>query len=324
MKKQIIKRTIIFAITFVLIYIFNFFIPRLMPGDPIEKIENEAGQGLSTETIAEQRNYYGLDKPLIEQFFSTIKNNLTLNFGQSIYYKKSVSEVVFSRLPWTLYIMLTSIIISAIIGVFLAMATRRKRLDKQTLDNAVFTVMSILAEIPAFLIGALLLFLVAAKVPFIPLSNNLTAFYTHENIFSYLYDLLIHSLMPILAMVLTLCPTFYFVSRASFLSLEQKKFMIQAKAKGLSKFQINIKYLLLNTIFPIIATFFTSIGLSISGTILVENVFMYPGLGTVLQNAVLYSDYMLIQGVFLVSTIFVVVSSYLSDIINAIIGKSEI
>lgn len=317
-KKPFLKKTIMMLIVFVLIYCFNFFIPRLMPGDPLEKTENEMGAGLTAQQLAEQRTYYGLDQPLMEQFVSTVKRNLTGDFGQSIYYKKSVSEVVLSRLPWTLLIMGSSLIISVILGVFLAMVTRRKRLD-----GFVYSVMSLLSEIPAFLIGALLLFLVAAKVPWIPLSGNVTAFQQHANGFQWVWDVFLHSLMPVSAMVLITTPNFYFTARSSFLAIGKKKYLMHARAKGLSRLRIQVSYVLLNTIFPIIACFFMSVGTTIGGTLLVENVFLYPGLGTVLRNAVMYSDYMLIQGVFLLSTVIVMGSSWISDFINAWIGKEE-
>jgi len=104
------KRIVLCICTFILIYIINFFIPRLMPGDPFSV--GDAGQAtalLTPEQIEEMEAYYGMDKPIGEQFLNTVKNNLSGDFGLSIYYKKPVAQILSERLPWTLLIMGTTL-----------------------------------------------------------------------------------------------------------------------------------------------------------------------------------------------------------------------
>lgn len=294
-----------------------------MPGDPFSHNMAESGmemEGLSGKEIERLKEYYGLDKPLGEQFVNTVKKNMRNDFGQSILYKKSVSEVILSRLPWTLYIMFSTLTLSLFSGVILALIC----IKSMKLDKYVFKYMSILHEIPSFLIGILLLFLVAAKVPWIPLSGNLPPFKKYGGFIEYFPDVFLHSMLPIAALVIVMTPTFYFTARTSFITIMNKQYVYNANAKGLSDKVIRYRYVLLNAIFPIIARFFLSVGSCIGGTMLIENVFAYPGLGKILRDAVMYRDFILIQGVFLLSTTVVLISSFISDLINYYIQKESI
>ncbi|NLZ92443.1 MAG: ABC transporter permease [Firmicutes bacterium] len=318
-----LSRFIIFLCSFLVIYLFNFFVPRLMPGDPFAHNTAQSGQdmhGLSAEELLRLKAYYGLDKPVREQFINTVKGNLKLDFGQSILYKKSVIEVIMSRLPWTVYIMLSTLLISLFMGLFLALLG----IGKPKLDSYILKIMSLLAEIPAFLIGVLLLFLFAAKVSWLPLAGNLTPFYRHTGVLEYLFDVFRHSLLPITALVLNMMPNFYFTARTSLQTILRKEYVFNAHAKGLAEKIIHYKYILLNALFPILARFFLSVGTCIGGTMLIENVFAYPGLGKVLRDAVMYRDYILIQGVFLLSTTVVLFSSFISDVINLYLQKDKL
>lgn len=318
-----LKKTIIFVLTFMVIYVANFFIPRLMPGDPFSYSGNETSEdvtvAMSEEEAERLKAYYGLDKPITTQFLQNVKNNLKGDFGLSIYYKKPVSEVVAGRLPWTLYIMFASLILSLLIGVLLALAC----MNRKKLDSGIYNFMSVFTEIPPFVVGILFLFLIAANVKAIPLSGNLTTFKRFDNSFEFIYDVFIHSLLPIASMVVITVPRFFFTARSSFLTIKNKKYIMNAKAKGLSHRTIMFKYILLNGIFPIMATFFLSVGQAIGGALLIENVFAYPGLGRILRESVKFRDYALIQGVFMLSTVIVLVSSFASDLINSFIAKER-
>ncbi|NLP37669.1 MAG: ABC transporter permease [Firmicutes bacterium] len=318
--KRRTKRYVVFLCTFLTIYLFNFFLPRLMPGDPFSHNAAYSGQdmqGLSAEDLERLRAYYGLDKPLLVQLLNTIKANLKLDLGQSILYKKSVAEVIKARLPWTLYIMLSTLIFSLLLGLILALSA----LENGKRDSLIYKSMSLLAEIPSFLLGIILLFFVAAKVDWLPLAGNLTPFYRHGSVVEYVLDVLRHSLLPICALTLNLTPQFYFTARTSLLNIRTKDYVLNAQAKGLNQKIIRYKYIMLNALPPIVARFFLSVGTCIGGTMLIENVFNYPGLGMVLRDAVMYRDYILIQGVFLLSATVVLCASLFSDIINNYLQK---
>lgn len=317
------KKLFIFIISLICIYVFNFFIPRLMPGDPFVHSSSEPGmemEELSKEELQRLKAYYGLDKPILEQFKNTLLANLKGDFGYSILYKRPVSEILIERLPWTMYILLTTLTLSLIIGVLLALIS----VNFQKACIIIHKIMSVLTEIPPFVIGILFLFLIAAKVSWIPLSNNVTPFKTFNTAGEWIYDVFIHSLMPMGTLIIVNSSRFYFTAFTSFRVIKDKKYMLYAKSKGLSRFRIMTKYMLRNGALPIIARFFLSVGNAIGATMVIETVFAYPGLGKILRDSVNQRDFILIQGVFLLSTFIVLISSLISDVINGFIAKRSL
>ena len=174
---------------FLVIYLINFTIPRLMPGDPFDYVSSAAGDDGSVAYSEEQkeqlRAYYGLDKPFWAQLGDTLWSNLRGDFGQSIHYRRPVGEVLLERLPWSLWILGASLALSLVIGVGLALWCVRRRWA----DRVLYPVLSALAEVPPFLTGVLLLFLVAARVAWIPLSGAYTAFAEYGSIWARLGDI---------------------------------------------------------------------------------------------------------------------------------------
>lgn len=314
------KRIGILILSFIIIYIANFYIPRSMPGDPFSHSESISGNemgGLSIEDIERMKAYYGLDKPINQQFADTVKANIRFDFGNSILYKKPVVEIISKGLPWTFYIMFFTLMISLLIGVFTAILG----IYNPKLNRAIHRIMTSACEVPPFIVGILLLFLIAAKVKWIPLSGNLTPFKKYTDKMDYIKDVLVHGLMPISTLVIINTPRFYFTAVSSFKTILNKQYIENAHSKGLSKRRILIKYILLNAVLPIISKFFLSVGNAIGATMVVENVFAYPGLGKVLRDAVVFRDFILIQGIFLVSTTTVLISSFISDCITEFIAK---
>jgi peptide/nickel transport system permease protein len=154
----------------------NFFLPRMMPGDPFTTTSaDEAGEDIIVMT-EEQRlyymNYYGLDRPLYEQFLVYMKNLMTGNLGRSIYYKMPVSDVILLHLPWTVLIVEGATVISTISGVVLGTLSAKKR--KNGSDRIMMTGMIAFAEIPSFLLGLILLLIFSVHLRIFPLAGAIT------------------------------------------------------------------------------------------------------------------------------------------------------
>ncbi|MFR1838463.1 MAG: ABC transporter permease subunit, partial [Flavonifractor plautii] len=132
-----------------------------------------------------------------------------------------------------------------------------------------------------------------------------------------------HSLMPVCALTLVTVPKLFFTARASFFTILGRPYLTNARAKGLTAGRIRTAYILRNAATPIVARFFLSVGGAVGGTILVENVFAYPGLGTVLREAVQYRDYPMLQGVFLLSAVLVLLSLAAADVVNRRLDGEE-
>ena len=288
------KKLLMLLGAFLVIYLLNFSIPRLMPGDPFDYTSGAAGDDVDAAYSEEQkellRAYYGLDKPFFPQLRDTIVDNLHGDFGQSIHYKRPVADILLERLPWSLWL---------------------------------YPVLSALAEVPPFLTGVLLLFLVAARAAWIPLSGAYTPFAQYDGLWQRLGDILVHSLMPVCALTLVTVPKLFFTARASFFTILGRPYLTNARAKGLTAGRIRTAYILRNAATPIVARFFLSVGGAVGGTILVENVFAYPGLGTVLREAVQYRDYPMLQGVFLLSAVLVLLSLAAADVVNRRLDGEE-
>ncbi len=321
LKKTILKKTVLLLVSFLAIYLINFILPRCMPGDPFDYTSAVVGEDnlfeMSTEQKEYMRKYYGMDKPIFTQFMETVKQNILGNLGESIHFKKSVAQIINERLPWTLLIMTSTLIISFILGVALALFN-----DENTiLGKYIYNIFSVIIEIPPYIIGIVLLFTVAVRIKFIPISGAVTPFISYSSTIHKIYDIFIHSLVPVLSMCIVTIPKFYFTANASFVDIRKKLYVYNAHLKGIKNSRISYKYILINGITPVIVRLFLSVGSLIGATMLIENVFAYPGLGLIMREAVKYRDYPLIQGIFLISSILVLLNLFVADIINSVVAK---
>lgn len=306
-----------FLIVLLSILLINFVLPRLMPGDPFLTLSAEDGftsVQYSEAEVEDLKNYYGLDQPLVTQFTSYYKNILKGNFGKSIFYNESVNKILATRLPWTIYIVLSSLLIGCVIGILFALISIKYR--NYRIEKFFYTIIITISEIPSFLIGIAFLFIFAANLQWFPLSGGVTAFKTFYFSTDYFLDILSHSFLPIFTMSIPSIGQFYILSRSSMITVISKEYMTTAKAKGLSKNRINIFYILKNSLSPIVSRVFLNIGHIFASSILVENVFAYPGIGTLMKESVLKRDYPMIQAIFLIIALMVLIMNYLAEYIN--------
>ena len=310
------RRAMLFIATLAAMYLFNFFLPRMMPGDPLQYSSAVSGEDMDTAYTAQQlaqlREWYGLDKPLTQQFADTVFRNLRGDWGDSIHYRRQVGEVLAQRLPWTAGLMAVSLTASLAAGVALALWCVRS--DRA--DRVISAIASLLCETPPYLLGLLLLFCVAAPSGWLPLGGGETAFAVYTGPLQRLADLALHALLPAVSLWIVMTPGFFFTARASCLAVAARPYLTGARAKGLGERKIRWRYLLCNAAPPIIARAFVSVGQALGGALLVENVFGYPGVGTVMREAVRYRDYPMLQGVFGLSALLMVCSLAAGDWIN--------
>lgn len=294
----------------------NFFLPRLMPGDPFLYLSVEDGNVstvFSKEQVDHYKAYYGLDKPLHVQFLNYLVGLSQGDLGYSIYYNTGVAEMIFSRLPWTLFIVFSSLLLSSVIGAVLGSISAW--LWGKAADRAMYLSMIVISEIPAFLLGVLFLFILAAQMRWFPLSGGISVFATFDSPFAKIGDILHHAFLPILTLTLSRVGGFFLLSRSSMLTVLSKDYIRTAKAKGLGKKSVIFRHALKNALPPIVARVFMSLGTSFGGAVLVENVFAYPGVGRLMREAVGNRDYVLIQGIFLTITMMVLLMNWVAELI---------
>lgn len=316
MKKSLKIRLIEYLITFLFILSFNFFIPRIMPGDPFIFISSD--EGFETITYTEEeielyKEYYGMDKPLYIQYINYLGNTLKGNFGYSVYYHDSVTAIIFDRMWWTIGLVVISLILSSFIGVILGSISAWKRNNKT--DYLLYLSLLTVSEIPAFLIGIIFLFVLAANFGWFPLSGGISNFVEYNSLFDKFSDIAYHAALPILTLTVVGIGGYYILARNSMISVISKDYIRTARAKGLTKRKQIFRHGLRNSILPIITRIFLSLGGMFGGAILVENVFNFPGLGQLMRDSVLLRDYPLIQGIFLFVTCLVLLMNFIADML---------
>lgn len=285
-----------------------------MPGDPFTFLSSEEDHfhmAFSQEDILRYKAYYGLDQPLSIQYYRYVTGLVKGDLGYSIFYKDTVLSVILSRLPWTLAIVFVSVFFSALIGTILGSYSALKR--GFWMDKALYQFMLFLSEIPSFIIAFLLLLIFSAGLGWFPLSGGKTHFVEFQSSLDQIKDLIHHSFLPLLALTLSQVGSFYLISRNSMVDVLKKAYIKTAKAKGLGAFRVTYVHALRNSLLPIITRFFLSLGGAMGGAILVENVFKYPGIGSLMRQAVHHRDYPLIQGIFLFMAFFVMVMNIFAD-----------
>lgn len=300
--------------TMTVIFTINFFLPRLMPGDPFLFLSSDPGNVTATfsqEQIDKYRAYYGLDQPLGTQFIAYGAKLVQGDLGYSIYFHDQVINLILARLPWTLSIVMASLVLSSVTGVALGCISAYSR--NRYLDQAVYFVMICFGEIPSFLVGIFFLFFLAAQTGLFPLAGGISPFVSFDSAGAQIADLVRHAFLPVLTLSLARMGEFYLLARNSMITVLSKEYMRTARAKGLSKLRVIFRHALKNALLPVVTRIFLSLGTVLGGAILVENVFNYPGIGRLMQMAVMFRDYVLLQGIFLFVAFTVLIMNLLAD-----------
>ena len=289
----------------------NFLLPRAIPGNPIEQLTSGVGNlsvQIDPETLQSLRSYYGLDRPLFDQFISYLKGLCKGDLGYSASFRAPVTVILEERLPWTIFLIVTSLFIS--FSAALVMGTRAAKSrgkDWQVLLPAVF-----LESMPPFVLGSLLLILLAVKIPIFPLSGAYTAFSQLRGPTA-LLDIGYHAVLPVLVLAASNFFSAYLIVRGSVSMVENEPHVLMAEIKGLPERTIRYRYVLRTALLPVVTFFGVRLAYSTGRAILVEVLFAYPGIGRLIHEAVLSHDYALLQGAFLVFTLWVILINFATD-----------
>ncbi|HOO47225.1 MAG TPA: ABC transporter permease [Deltaproteobacteria bacterium] len=310
--KAIIYR---FLITLFIILAINFFLPRMMPGDPFSTtsstIQGEDVIVLTEEQRMYYRNYYGLDKPVPEQFVTYLENLATGDLGKSIYYKMPVREVIQIHLPWTMLIVISATILSTVLGVMLGTISARNR--KKNTDRLMMSGLIAFAEIPSFLLGLILLLIFSVHLRIFPLAGAFTPFANYGSILDQAGDIAWHAFLPVLTLSFAQVTVVYLLTRNTLITVTSKDYIRTARAKGLGEKAVWTRHALRNALLPVVTRTGFVIGMLMGGAVLIESVFCYPGIGLTLQTAVIGRDYPLIQGILLVVAISILLCNLIVD-----------
>jgi peptide/nickel transport system permease protein len=298
----------------------NFFIPQIAPKDPIaEKLTQLAGtSGVDPSKIEEMAGAFsarfGLDRPLWQQYLGYLGDMASLDFGRSItQYPARVSDLIGAALPWTIGLMLTTTLIAFALGTLLGAAAAWNRNSR--LLQAVSALMMVFSAIPFYLIGLVLIYFLAANTGWFPLSGGYGIVSIPEWSWDFALEVFYHSVLPALSIVIASIGTWAIGMRGMMVTVQGEDYMTFADAKGLKPGRLFFLYGMRTAILPQVTALALYFGQIVTGAVLVEIVFTYPGLGTLLLDSIKLYDYPTIYGIVFILTMTVALSMLAVDLI---------
>lgn len=308
-----------YLLTAFIVLSLNFFLPRMMPGDPLSYLVGDPSADMPMLLTEEMREkllaYYDLDKPLNEQYTDYLSNLAHGNLGWSIYYNAPVSSVLLGRLKWTLLLVGTATVVYVALGILLGALSAWRRGTKTDI-GLLISVFSF-GSWPPFFLAMLLIILFSVKLGVFPIGGAKSPTGSHANGLERTIEVMYHLILPSLALVLTHLSGVYFLMRNSMLSVMGEDYIRTARAKGLRERDVLLRHALPNALLPIVTMIAMRLGFSIMGTMFVEVVFAYPGMGSLIYQACMTRDYPLLQGAFLLIMVFVMFFNLAADLLYA-------
>ena len=308
------KLVTLYGTVFVILILLNFFLPRLMPGGPIEYLEGlDSGPTLTEQQKASMIEYYNLDASYLEQFVDYIVGIFKFDFGYSFSYKEPVTDLILNHLPYTLWIVGISTILSIVIGVFLGLWYGRYYFKRN--DRPFMLTMMAIGTLPEFLIGMGLLLIFTVYLKVLPMSGASTPFIESTTSWAVLVDYAEHAILPIITLTIVSVSSTYLLVRNETIQVIASPFIEFAQMKGIKRNRLVYRHIFRNAMLPIFTLLMIRIGMLFTGAIFVETLFSYPGIGKLLKEAVLSRDYSLMHGLFFVFSAIVLFFNALADLL---------
>lgn len=290
--------------------VLNFALIHAAPGDIVETIVGEMG-GASEATIAQLRRAYGLDRPFHEQLVVYLGRILSGDLGTSVYFNRPVLGLILDRIPATVLLVSTALVIA--IGVGTTLGVLSARFPRSWL-SALSTIVAMFGfSAPVFWSGLLLILTFAVLVPIVP-TGGFHDIARGAKGLAYAVDVAHHLLLPAFTLALIYLALYTRLSRASMLEVMGSDYVRTARAKGLPERTVLFKHALRNALLPIVTIAGLQMSAMFAGAVLVETVFTWPGMGLLAYESILRRDNQLILGVLLMSATLVIVGNLLTDL----------
>lgn len=308
MLKTILKRILQSIPTLIIVVTITFILTRMIPGNPARTL---LGPQASPDAIAQMEEKMGLNKSKIEQYVDYLVDLLHGDFGTSYVYNKPVTTLIAERIPNTLLITLTSLIIAVIIGVCIGIFSA---LHQYSIFDYIFMILALIGvSMPIFWLGMMLVMTFSVNLGWFPalgmgsMSNGLG-------------DVLIHMVLPCFCLATIPMATFARITRSSMLEVVNNDSIKSLRARGIKESKVIWKHALKNALPPIVTVLGLQLASCFTGAILTESIFSWPGMGTMIVSAIDNRDYILIQGTVLFIAVVFVVVNLLVDIVYMIIN----
>lgn len=314
MSAAALRQVALYLPTLLAIATIVFLLPRLMPGDPLlARLDPESSLYVSDpETRDRLRAYYGLDRPLPEQYLRYLGSLAQGDLGWSIVGGRPVTAIVRERLPWTLLLVGTALVLSAVIGFLAGVAAAWRRGSAR--DGVLLVATTGLRAAPEYVSATLLLIAFAVLVPVFPLAGARTPFAEYGSPFGAIADVAYHLVLPATALTASLIAGKFLIVRNTMISALGQDYMLLARAKGLPEHLLKYRHAARNSLLPFLTVLGIQSGFAIGGAIFVESIFAYPGMGSLILQAVQSRDYPVLEGCFLTLAATVLLVNALVDL----------
>jgi peptide/nickel transport system permease protein len=316
MNRYYIQRTVRAILTVWLVVTLTFGMIRLLPGGPLTQLKGKLiRQGIppsEVQGIIETYQNIRPNQPIYVQYFDYITSLMTGDLGESFKYTESVASIVGKALPWTLFVMVTSVtLIFAIAIVWGAIMAYN---DGSTFDTLSSSVSILLSSVPFYVLAIALVVVFGYMLDWFPVRYKTSPGVDPGLTLTFVLDALHHAALPIASMVLTGAGLQVLAMRGNSIQVLGADYVRVARLRGLSDQRISTRYVARNAILPMWTGFLTLVGFYLGGSIILEEVFTYPGIGYYMFQALEARDYSLMMGIFLVITVALVLSVYIADL----------
>ncbi len=320
----VLRRLVLFVIITWLAATLNFFLPRISGQDPVrERLLEQSMSGGYVHTGMEEmveryEQEFGLDRPLWEQYLTYLGQMARLDFGYSISnYPRTVWSMLLESVPWTVGLLLTSTVLAFAIGTVLGALLAWPR--AHGIVHFLFPPLLTLSAIPYFLLGLVLIYVFAFQLNWLPLFGGYEAGTFPEFSWSHIMDILRHAILPGASILLSSLGFWALGMRGMMVTVQGEDYMTYAEAMGVKNRTLFFHYAIRNALLPQTTQLGLALSTILSGAILVEVIFSYPGIGTVLYNAIRQFDYFLLQGIIFTIVLGVTLATLILDLIYPIL-----
>ncbi|MEM3684090.1 MAG: ABC transporter permease [Conexivisphaerales archaeon] len=309
-----LAKRVAFSVSIVLmVALISFVLIKSAPGDPAVLLGGEGATPQYLETI---RQEYGLNLPLQEQLVIYFGHLLTGNLGFSITYNQPVIDVIIQRLPNTLLLVGSAFVFSLFLGIVLGVLSATKPYSLR--DRIIGGLSILLYSTPVFVTGLLLIYLFVIKLKLFP-AGGMFSIGSQYSLLTFIPSVAYHMVLPMLTLSTFFLATYILLTRAGLIEAMSTNYVTMARAKGASETTVLVRHALRNALLPVVTVAGVQLGLIVTGAVLTENIFSWPGIGSLLIQAVNYRDFALVTGIFVITAISVALANLSADIIYGLI-----
>lgn len=316
MGKYIVRRIFQMIIVLIGISIISFSIMQLAPGDPIDLL---ADRNSTPAEKAHIRSLYGLDKPLLVQYYNWISQVLRGNFGTSFITGQPVLKMIMDRLPATLWLNFWAMILIYLLAIPIGMLSALKQYS--WFDQIVTTIAFLGKALPQFWFALMLIYLVGMRFDFIEISRMSTYGVTiaKSGFLAVVVDRLKYMILPLTVLTFSGMAGIARYMRASMLDVKHQDYIRTARAKGLSEKQVVTKHAFKNSLLPIVTLIGFELPIMFSGSVVIETIFSWPGIGLLAVNSIFQRDYMVVMAFNMLGAVMTVLGMFLADLLYVVV-----